>query len=655
MSFLTALLFFLGIVAFLGLCVAAGLQLFALFRFSTQNRLESLLFSAGIALSLLQVGFFFLSLGGWLTRFSIYFTLLVLALVGWRKFTAVWHLLRNGFHSTLQLLKTPARRAAAFAIGIFLSVDFLMALAPLTGSDALHYHFTIPLLQMGRPYHPDVSLSSSFFTGQAHLFILAALTLGSETIGLCLLWLGGVLTAAAIWCLARQLMPCDWALLATLTFTLTPLVFWQMSVSGAPDIWMAFYTTLAVLAARRGIAPQSSRWVALAGFFAGAAAGVKYTGWTVPATLLVWLLVEAPGLRNAIIFTASSLAAGIYPLLRNFWFAGDPFFPFLTRWLAPDRVNFYALGAVLAETHISRGGGSWLAALAYPFLVVLKGNEYGVGHYFGPLVLSFAPLLFTLRRDDPLVRAAVFVWGGCFLFNWLTSEMGRYLLPVYPLALALVFSGAALATREKAALVRRMCGAVIALFLLFGTLSLVQYAKDFLPVTLGSEPCEQFLERMAPDYNIATFVNRALAGQSGKTVVFFRHLYYLRLPFLNANPATSWLMDPRRYSNPDQLLSLLREQDVRWVVKSPDYPPALRDAFSALERDGKLLTFAEAEVENFASWRLYGTRQRTHVTILNVHSELSALARNFVPSSDEVSCHVPPRAVGGLPCAWPRE
>ena len=37
--------------------------------------------------------------------------------------------------------------------------------------------------------------------------------------------------------------------------------------------------------------------------------------------------------------------------------------------------------------------------MAFPLLLSLKGNAYGVGHYFGPLILALAPLIpWAFRR-----------------------------------------------------------------------------------------------------------------------------------------------------------------------------------------------------------------------------------------------------------------
>jgi hypothetical protein len=131
--------------------------------------------------------------------------------------------------------------------------------------------------------------------------------------------------------------------------------------------------------------------------------------------------------------------------------------------------------------------------------------------------------------------------------------MGRFLLPVYALSLALVLSGvSAIAARGwRAGSVAR--GATVIVFLVFAGFSDVVYARDFLPAVLGIQSEDAFLERMAPDYHTVEFINQTLSRQpgtagSGSVMVFFRHLYYLhylRVPFVDGSPEYSWLMDPR--------------------------------------------------------------------------------------------------------------
>jgi hypothetical protein len=103
-------------------------------------------------------------------------------------------------------------------------------------------------------------------------------------------------------------------------------------------------------------------------------------------------------------------------------------------------------------------------------------------------------------------------------------------------------------------------------------------------------------------------------------MVFFQHVYYLRVPFLIGDPQISWLMDPDRLGSSQALLQFLRRQNVRWVVKSPDYPKPLAPAFQALEDEGKLLPRFSEEASTYTHFRIYGEKVPVHLVVLELAS-----------------------------------
>ena len=84
-----------------------------------------------------------------------------------------------------------------------------------------------------------------------------------------------------------------------------------------------------------------------------------------------------------------------------------------------------------------------------------------------------------------------------------------------------------------------------------------------LIATIGVEKREAFLQRMAPDYPAAAFINRSLDRTEGRAMVFLRYAYYLRVPFEMGDPGVSWLMNPDKLAQPSLILRFLRQENIR--------------------------------------------------------------------------------------------
>ncbi len=621
MAFLSAL-GWLAIVAVLGIvAVAFGASVLRMLGAGASNVLEKVLFSAGVSFAAIQVAVYGLIAAGWLNRGTLLVLFAAMALIAGKGWKVLGELAPAGISFLAQVKQSRLATVLAILIVVFLLSDAFMSMAHLTGSDALNYHFTAPSLWLQNGFHPLYDITLSFALGQAHMLILLGLALGSDHISLGLIFLGGMLSAAALYRLAREWVSLEGGLAVTLVFLLTPMVFWQMTVAGAPDIWMVFYCTLSVLAAARSVSARSARWAVVSGFLAGAAGGSKYPAWAIPIALCVLLLLETRSLRFASASALAALAGGIWPLLRNAWWTGDPFFPFLSRWLAPNNFNPYTFASVLADTRPAASHGGFVSWIEYPFRLVFEGQRFGVGHYFGPLVLAFAPLLVFAFRPTPLFRMSAAVWAVFFLTNAISTQMARFLLPVFAIALVLVFAGAASIMNKGRPLLRAACSATILIFLIFGAASYTLYARDFLPAGLGIEPREHFLQRLAPNYQEVSFINSALDGKPGAVLVFFRHLYYLRVNMVDGDPSSSWLMDPDKLRAPESMLAFLRNSGVRWVVRSGDYPEAIREPLRKLELSGDLLPTASVVANDITGWRVEGERENVFVQILEVRPQ----------------------------------
>jgi MFS family permease len=495
----------------------------------------------------------------------------------------------------------------------------LAAMAPVTGSDALHYHFTAPLLTVESGFHPDFFLSHSFFTGQGHLLILAGLALGSEQLAMGLLFLGGVLAALGAAALAARWSSPAWGWTAALTFLLTPVVFWQTTTAGAPDIWMAFFVVAGLLLISEAPNLPALSGAIVTGALAGAIAGTKYTGCIIAAAMAVAYFWEARSFARELLFFLGALIAGVYPYARNLVWTGDPVFPFLLRWISPAHVNAFGLASLLADTG-AEGHRSLWQLVKFPFFAAIDDAHLGFWQFLGPIVLAFAPLLVLVVRNTPAWRAALTIWILSAIGIGVSSGMLRFMVPLLPIALAAILSGVAQALNKGWKAVKYVSVLTVAAFLFFGAGAFALYARGALAAASGLTSRKQYLERQAPDYAAAEFVNQTLSAgaKQGKTVVFLRHLFYLRVPYLNCDPASSWAIDPSRLQTAGQWLTLFREQNVRWVVRGANYPEPIAAPLEELERENRLVPIASTKVANFTGLRISGQRESAPVVILEL-------------------------------------
>jgi Protein of unknown function (DUF1420) len=606
----------LAVVLFAFVATAFGHRLLRLCSLEVPDSAEHLLCSTALGVICLEIFLFLSQLCGNI-RAGIIVVVAAVVLLAATDFAAVSRRVSQLLSSVLS--ESKLEKTLASLIGLVLLIQGFAAMAPLTGSDALHYHFTAPSLTLQTGFHPNFFLSHSFFSAQSHLLILMGLALGSSQLAMGLMFLGGLLAAAACACLMRRWANGPWKWTAALVFLVTPVVFWQSSGAGAPDLWMAFFATVGVLVISRANELPRAAHAVLAGVLAGGVAGTKYTGCAIAASMAVAFFWEARSAIQRLLFLCGSLGAGIWPYARNFFWTGDPVFPFLTRWLTPGKVNAYTLASYIADTGSSESRHA-LQVLKFPVFAAIDRVHLGFWQFLGPLALAFIPLLLLVVRNTPLWRAALTVWVLGAIAIGATSGMTRFLLPVLPIAIAAALAGVAQLEPEGWRFARSVSLGTVGCFLLLGASGLLIYNRSAISAAVGLTPREEYLRRHAPEYEKVQFINEVLAGKEseGKTLVFLRHVFYLRVPFLYGDPAASWAVDPSKFQTPDQWKALFKSEGVRRIVRSPQYPPTVAAPLQSLEDSGDLVPVAQKEVSDFHGFRILEDRRVLPVVILRV-------------------------------------
>jgi hypothetical protein len=612
-----SMLLFCGLgAAFLGILKIPNLSAF-----------DALLFSAATGTILLELA---VSAGELAPniRTGIRIAVAIATLLGLAGVRATFVVLQQVFRKLRALGGIERPLAALFLL--VLVVQGLASLAPVIGSDALHYHFTTQALYLAEGYHAPWSLLHGFFCGLSHQLILAGLALGSDQLAQGWLFLGGALGSLATLRLVQLWIGGAWPWLAALAFALTPVTFWQTTAAGAPDIWMCAFVPLCLLAILQARVNSSSNFIVLAGVLAGAIAGTKYTGLIFAAALLVGLLFAFRSAGHSSVakiwlFFACATVVGIWPYARNWLWTGDPVFPFLfsrTQHAGP-LFNATAVNSILLDIGTSHIFSLW-TLLKFPLFAAVDQSHLGPWQLLGPLVLIFGPFAIWQFRNNAEGRIILLVWVLGALGIAATSAMSRFLLPLLPVALGTSVAGLALITEKHWRVLRALSLLTIGGFIFVGFSAMTVYSRTAWFVVAGRATAESYLLGHSPDYQRTEFLNREVEylGQPGRALIFVHHLYYLRVPYFNGDPEDSWEMNPLLLNSSAAWARLFVRHQIRWVLKSPEYPRALAASLARLENDGLLRPCASGDVESFSGNRINGTRVREPITLYCVQTSV---------------------------------
>jgi len=492
-----------------------------------------------------------------------------------------------------------------FLIAAAALIEFLIASAPLTGSDAQHYHFTAQKLYLEQGFHPLFSIAESFLCGQHHSLILFALALGSERLALGFIFLGGVLTGAVLARLSRLWISRQYALSITLLFLLTPVVFWQISNSGAPDILMAFFLGTALLLLNRPIHQFTWRLALAAGLLTGGVAGGKYSGCFMAFALLTCVAWEFRRLTLSAAFLLGATVGGVSPYLRNLAWTGDPVFPYLATKLAPQLVSPYALRSLALATGAAQQH-SIVEMLPFAVFAHAKAGNIGLFDFFGPIVLVVSPIVVMAIRKTPAGRTALAVWSISAVAIYFSSGLLRFLLPVFPVALASVGGAISWLDQRRWTTARSVVLGLIFMTIVGGFSGLLIYGEKPVSAAVGLTSRDAYLRQTSQEFEVAEAVNGALASLSGqeKAFVFMRHLYYLQIPFVNGDPGNNFEIDPARMESVSSWTDYFKSHHIAYVVRGAQYPKVIAATLTQMEAEGLLVPVSELHVKSFSGMRI---------------------------------------------------
>jgi hypothetical protein len=441
-----------------------------------------------------------------------------------------WVALRLLRGARLPIFRTWRRWEIALG-GLVIAYAVLGAIAtsaPISSPDALLYHATDPerFAEAGEIFEVP-SNSSSYEPFTVQMLVLDGFLLWDSVQGAFAPFLLAVVAVAAVGGAAERLAGRRVGLLAAAVFAAQPMMLWE-ATSTFIESGLACAVALAgwnlVRFARHGEVTA----LALAGVFAGGAAGMKYLGLIAVLALSVAAVIalrQRLTVARVLAFAGPAALVALPWYVKNAILTGNPFYPHIFGGLNASAA------AELDETMALFGHGRSIADfLLVPVRLIADGEAYDGGEFLSPLFVAFVPVaLVTLGRRSIRVAAAAGI--AVYVVAWfVTTQQARFLVPLLPaLAVLAAFGIFALADRGRRG--RLVAVGVTAAALGAGLAISGVYAAQFAPVAAGRESEEDFLSRKVSLYDGVDFLNREL-GEDDKVALNIWSLLYLDVPYI---------------------------------------------------------------------------------------------------------------------------
>jgi hypothetical protein len=296
-------------------------------------------------------------------------------------------------------------------------------------------------------------------------------------------------------------------------------------------------------------------------------------------------------------------------------------FPFLAEALTPERVNSFTLASLRGYTGASQSG-HFGQLLPFVFFAGMRQGSLGFWDFFGPIVFALAPLWIATFGNIHKWRLPAVVWCVSAIAVFYASGLPRFLLPIFPLALAFTAAGLDFSQQRGWKITNGFASGLVILLWIFGGAGLTMYSWKPVATALGIVREVNYLEERRPEYQEAEAINRVLASRNkgGRTLLFLRYMYSLDVPFLNGDPATSWMINPDRLRTPQDWKAFFQKEGITFVVRSPNYPEAIEAPLKEMEAKGDLIPMAHLVVQDFEGMRSEGKRAERPVIIFKVRS-----------------------------------
>jgi len=531
--------------------------------------LEEFVFSTGVGLGIVSYLTLALGLLGLIYKW-VY--LLFLGILICFTLYEIWKS-KNFLHISWQKLRTSFSTKPKTYFGyslliipsIYIVLSLLNALAPPSDYDSLMYHLAIPKIWIqnhGVVYIPGI------FQSEYHLTIETLYTLGmvlTSDISACLvIWMLSILFLLTIFSFCRRYFSVKVGILASGALCCTPL-FSAISTRSMVDIPVGYFAFLGLYALFMYMEKNDYKTLTLIGIATGLAVAIKHTGLVVTALLFITIIIlnikrngfRMVSFKHVILFGIIILLISAPWYIKCFINTGK----FITSSVdVSSAVGVYGNQGILEKIQKILINFLRFISIDMLFHISFSKTLWGVG----PFILAFVPLALVKGMDKTIKLILIYSISGLFLFSILSYQHVRYALPMFA-SLSVAGAYSVFWLLEKYKPLAKFIQIIILVFFLLNIIPLAKYTLNALPVVIGSETKEHYLNRVIRLYDVVEYANNNL-GDDVKILSVDQRGYYFDKSYV----IIYTIQDVYNKSTPD-LIERLKKEKVTHLFCNENY------------------------------------------------------------------------------------
>lgn len=401
---------------------------------------------------------------------------------------------------------------ASFSILISQGVaNFIGALGPELGFDALWYHLTLPKMYLQNHSVftiPGGLLYYSAMPKLTEMLYAAGLSFGSEIFAKIIHFSFGILTLVALYKLSRKFLSKTSSFLGVVLFYSNLVVGW-MSISAYVDLARTFFEIMALWGFINWIEEKEKKWLIISAVLLGLAISTKLLALGSLLIFAVLIAIFTRKIADALIYCLYALIIPLPWFIYSFIHTGNPIYPFFTN-IYSVKPNFYLI------------------------------NPLNLSDPISSLYIIFLPIALVFYKKFKVSLRFIVLYSFIAVIIWyLTPQTGggRFILPYLPaLSLTTILT---INMIKRIALRNVFIGLIIALAL-FSVIYRGAANYRYIPVILNQESKSQFLANhlnfsFGDFYDTDEYFAKKIKNTDMVLLYGFHNLYYINFPFIDSS------------------------------------------------------------------------------------------------------------------------